>query len=142
MKALPTDLTEEEAHEIMKMAKASEFMAQDDWDFQDEYQLSSALLQTQFQKASTMNSFQPDRITHSMAGCPIHTPVTYTRTVQSLPQAVQGRLILVNPTQNGNPVLDHLRSIRWEFAPQGLMAADYLITETSAALFLRSFLHF
>ena len=56
---------------------------------------------------------------------------------QPKPQALPSRLgpssILVSPRQKGNPVLNYIRSLPWEYSE---IPADYVIGNTTCALFL------
>lgn len=51
-----------------------------------------------------------------------------------LPKAPSTNTILVSTTQKGNPVLDHIRNVPWEFNTG--LAPDYQVGRTSCALFL------
>jgi DNA excision repair protein ERCC-1 len=41
--------------------------------------------------------------------------------------------ILVSRRQQGNPLLNHIRNVRWQFAD---IAPDYILGQTTCALFL------
>jgi len=46
------------------------------------------------------------------------------------------KAILVNPKQKGNPILRYVRSVPLEFATDAGMIADYLISQTTAVLYI------
>lgn len=58
-------------------------------------------------------------------------------TPQAAPKKTSGSTILVSPRQRGNPVLTSLRSIPWEYSDT---PADFVLGQTTCALFLRSVL--
>ncbi|SMQ46974.1 unnamed protein product [Zymoseptoria tritici ST99CH_1A5] len=62
---------------------------------------------------------------------------TKTGVVQPTPQALPRRTgpaaIIVSPRQKGNPVLERIKSMPWEY---GDIAADYVLGVTTCALFL------
>lgn len=62
---------------------------------------------------------------------------TRTGVTQPKPQALAKRAgasaILVSPRQKGNPLLEHIRSLPWEYSD---MPADYILGLTTCALFL------
>lgn len=53
---------------------------------------------------------------------------------QALPAQSSGSNIKVSPRQRGNPVLSSIRSFAWEYSD---IPADYLLGQTTCALFLR-----
>lgn len=55
-------------------------------------------------------------------------------TPQALPQRGSGSSIMVSPRQKGNPVLQCIKSIPWEYSD---ILADYGLGLTTCALFLR-----
>lgn len=55
-------------------------------------------------------------------------------TPQALPQRGSGSNILVSPRQKGNPVLQCIKSVPWEYSE---IPADYGLGLTTCALFLR-----
>lgn len=55
-------------------------------------------------------------------------------TPQALPQRSSGSNILVSPRQKGNPVLQCIKSVPWEYSD---IPADYGLGLTTCALFLR-----
>lgn len=62
---------------------------------------------------------------------------TSTGVVQPKPQALPSRSgpssILVSPRQKGNPILNHVKAIAWEYTDT---PADYILGATTCALFL------
>ncbi|KAI9839891.1 MAG: hypothetical protein M1819_000083 [Sarea resinae] len=52
---------------------------------------------------------------------------------QALPSRSTGSSILVSPRQKGNPVLNSIRSLPWEYAD---IPADYILGSTTCALYL------
>lgn len=52
---------------------------------------------------------------------------------QALPSRGQGSAILVNTRQKGNPVIQNIRGVPWEWADT---PADYVLGQTTCALFL------
>lgn len=55
-------------------------------------------------------------------------------TPQALPKRGSGSSILVSPRQKGNPVIQCIKSVAWEYSD---IAADYGLGLTTCALFLR-----
>ena len=55
-------------------------------------------------------------------------------TPQALPQRSSGSSILVSPRQKGNPVLQCIKNVPWEFSD---IPGDYGLGPTTCALFLR-----
>ncbi|KAJ7528650.1 hypothetical protein O6H91_15G012300 [Diphasiastrum complanatum] len=57
-----------------------------------------------------------------------------TSAINSIPSAAQARnAILVSRRQQGNPILKHIRNVRWMF---GDIVPDYVLGQTSCALYL------
>ena len=68
---------------------------------------------------------------------PNSSPSTSHRVQQPKPQALPSRQaarsILVSPRQKGNPILNHIKSVPWEYSD---IPADYVLGATTCALFL------
>jgi DNA excision repair protein ERCC-1 len=67
-------------------------------------------------------------------------PAAAAKPVQPTPQklsrpAGSSNEIIVSPRQKGNPILSHIKSVPWSYGPSTL-AADYLLSPTTCALFL------
>jgi DNA excision repair protein ERCC-1 len=52
---------------------------------------------------------------------------------QPLPKQGSGKNILVNPCQKGNPVLNYIKAVPWEW---GDIIPDYVVGEKACALYL------
>lgn len=52
---------------------------------------------------------------------------------QAVAQVLPGNAIIVSKRQQGNPMLKHIRNVRWQF---GDIAPDYQLGQSAAALFL------
>lgn len=70
-------------------------------------------------------------------GAPQNAPQNAPRVQQPKPQALASRsgpsTILVSPRQKGNPILNSVRSVAWEYSD---IPADYVLGATTCALFL------
>src|SRR5258707_455038 len=73
--------------------------------------------------------------TGSMAGDPPapDRPAVQQPKPRALAKPPSGGAILVSPRQKGNPVLNHVRGLPWEYADT---PADYVLGATTCALFL------
>jgi DNA excision repair protein ERCC-1 len=73
----------------------------------------------------------------SAAGDPAPAPASRPAVQQPKPRALakpaSGGAILVSPRQRGNPVLNHIHGLPWEYADT---PADYVLGATTCALFL------
>lgn len=96
---------------------------------------------------STHGSTQPARARAAGAGsrseststsAPGHSATTRSKVEQPTPQALPNRTapsaILVSPRQKGNPVLNFIKLVPWEWATD--IPADYVLGATICALFL------
>lgn len=64
-------------------------------------------------------------------------PEGSTKTMESLSSLGSGSAIIVNPCQRGNPLLQHVRNVPWQYADKDSgMAPDYVMSATSCCLFL------
>lgn len=65
------------------------------------------------------------------------SPTNAPKVVQPKPQALPNRTapssILVSPRQKGNPILNNIRSLPWEYSD---IPSDYVLGNTTCALFL------
>ncbi|KAI9804239.1 MAG: ssDNA endonuclease and repair protein rad10 [Piccolia ochrophora] len=61
------------------------------------------------------------------------TPKVQQPTPQALPTRKGPTTILVSPRQKGNPILNHIQSVPWEYSD---IPADYVLGATTCALFL------
>lgn len=57
-----------------------------------------------------------------------------TRVVNQNPQRPYTNAILVRRNQKGNPLMEHLRNVAWQY---GDILADYEVGRTTGVLFLR-----
>ena len=71
----------------------------------------------------------PNEIESSSSTVPLVTPTTFV-----LPPASSS--LLVHSRQRGNPLLKHLRQVKWEYSDTILGGADYSMSRSSCALFL------
>ncbi|CAO2650557.1 Nn.00g018490.m01.CDS01 [Neocucurbitaria sp. VM-36] len=82
----------------------------------------------------------PASAAHSSRSAPSNTTVTAnapSKVQQPTPQALPSRSgpssILVSPRQKGNPILNNVKSVAWEYSD---IPADYVVGATTCALFL------
>ena len=76
-------------------------------------------------------------LTSSTTNTTINAPTTNPKIQQPKPQALPSRAapssILVSPRQKGNPILNNIRSLPWEYSD---IPSDYVLGNTTCALFL------
>lgn len=64
-------------------------------------------------------------------------PKGSTKTIESLSALGSGSAVIVNQCQRGNPILEHIRNVPWQYADKDSgMAPDYVMSATSCCLFL------
>lgn len=83
--------------------------------------------------ASRPVSHQPPRPRQSPAGSSRQPQKVAQPVPQALPSRSGRSAILVSMRQKGNPILDHVRAMPWEYAD---VPADYVLGTTTCALFL------
>jgi DNA excision repair protein ERCC-1 len=98
----------------------------DDDEFGDDIDFSDVIIATERPQAGSTKA------TPSTSG-----PAEQSKVQQPKPQALPARAglssILVNSRQKGNPILNHIRALPWEWAD---IPADYVLGNTTCALFL------
>ncbi|OCK86394.1 hypothetical protein K432DRAFT_376711 [Lepidopterella palustris CBS 459.81] len=87
--------------------------------------------------ASPSNNAPPAQIARANAPASASTTSGAPKVQQPKPQALPARSgpssILVSPRQKGNPILNSVRSVAWEYSD---IPADYVLGATTCALFL------
>ncbi|CAN9087617.1 hypothetical protein CC77DRAFT_1019156 [Alternaria alternata] len=79
------------------------------------------------------NAAQPARSEASNPPAPSNAPKVQQPKPQALPSRSGPSSILVSPRQKGNPILNSVRSVAWEYSD---IPADYVVGATTCALFL------
>ncbi|KAF2088753.1 mating-type switching protein swi10 [Saccharata proteae CBS 121410] len=98
-----------------------------DEDFADDAQLQAAI------DASTRDSVASKTANASPAQAPQGPPKVQQPKPQALPSRSGPHSILVSPRQKGNPILNSIRAMPWEYSD---IPADYVLGTTTCALFL------
>ncbi|KAJ9196834.1 hypothetical protein DTO164E3_6083 [Paecilomyces variotii] len=82
-------------------------------------------------------SQEPEKSTEAPNPRPSSTSTQPTKVQQPKPQALPNRnapsAVLVSTRQRGNPILNHIKLVPWEYAD---IPADYVVGSTTCALFL------
>ncbi|KAJ5653452.1 Mating-type switching protein swi10 [Penicillium lividum] len=84
----------------------------------------------QFRNAGVANVQSPDNIASNSSPAP---PKVQQPKPQALPTRTGPSAILVSTRQKGNPILNYIKLVPWEYAE---IPADYVIGATTCALFL------
>ncbi|KAF2856284.1 hypothetical protein T440DRAFT_474666 [Plenodomus tracheiphilus IPT5] len=71
--------------------------------------------------------------THANTNAHAHAPKVQQPKPQALPARSGPSSILVSPRQKGNPILNNVRAVAWEYSD---IPADYVVGATTCALFL------
>jgi len=97
-----------------------------DDDFGDDADLTAAL-------DAVEKSYTPRPAPISGNASSINAPKVQQPKPQALPNRTAPSSILVSPRQKGNPVLNNIRSLPWEYSD---IPSDYVLGNTTCALFL------
>ncbi|KAI8643628.1 restriction endonuclease type II-like protein [Parasitella parasitica] len=105
----------------------------------DENNASSVASTTTAATASTLTTSTPSlnntTITSAAPPSRSSTSSSVGRTATTLPiRRTTGNSILVNPTQEKNPILKHVHNVPWE--PSGSIKVDYVVGQTTGVIYL------
>ncbi|CAF1484230.1 unnamed protein product [Rotaria magnacalcarata] len=92
-----------------------------------------------FSKRMKIDDLSKNNDTHSYESNPsnpIPETDSSTSSIRPSPSIPSSSSLLVHSRQRGNPLLKHIRQVKWEYSDMILGGADYSMSRSSCALYL------